>query len=61
LRVGYNLITWLNPVRPGDQIAPVNLAEVAPGAPPFTGKPSVPFREDFFWAQGVNAGVELRW
>jgi Putative beta barrel porin-7 (BBP7) len=60
-RVGYSLLTWLNPVRPGDQIAPVNLAEVAPGAPPFTGQPSVPFREDFFWAQGVNAGLEFRW
>jgi hypothetical protein len=60
-RIGYNLITWLNPVRPGDQIAPVNLAEVAPGAPPFTGTPSVPFREDFFWAQGINAGLEFWW
>jgi hypothetical protein len=61
VRVGYSLLTWLNPVRPGDQIAPINLAQVAPGAPPFTGTPSVPFREDFFWAQGVNAGLELRW
>jgi hypothetical protein len=60
-RVGYSLITWLNPVRPGDQVAPVNPAEVAPGAPQFTGKPSVPFREDFFWAQGVNVGLEFRW
>jgi hypothetical protein len=61
IRVGYSILTWLNPVRPGDQIAPVNLAQVAPGAPPFTGKPSVPFREDSFWAQGGNVGLELRW
>jgi Putative beta barrel porin-7 (BBP7) len=61
VRVGYSLLTWLNPVRPGDQIGPINLAEVAPGAPAFTGQPSVPFREEFFWAQGVNAGLELRW
>jgi hypothetical protein len=61
IRVGYTLLTWLNPVRPGDQITPINLSEVAPGAPPFTGRASVPFREDFFWAQGVNAGLEFRW
>jgi hypothetical protein len=61
VRVGYTLLTWLNPVRPGDQIGPVDLAQVAPGAPPFSGKPSVPFREDFFWAQGLNAGLEFRW
>jgi hypothetical protein len=60
-RIGYTLLTWLNPVRPGDQIAPINLAQVAPGAPAFAGKPSVPFREDFFWAQGLNLGLELRW
>jgi hypothetical protein len=60
-RIGYSLLTWLNPVRPGDQITPINLAQVAPGAAPFTGQPSVPFREDFFWAQGVNAGLEFRW
>ena len=60
-RVGYTFLSWLNPVRPGDQIAPIDLAQVAPGAPPFTGKPSVPFREDFFWAQGVNVGLEFRW
>jgi hypothetical protein len=61
VRVGYSLLTWLNPVRPGDQITPINLAQVAPGAPPFAGQPSVPFREDFFWAQGANAGLEFRW
>jgi hypothetical protein len=60
-RVGYSLLTWLNPVRPGDQVAPINLAQVAPGAPPFTGKPLVPFREDAFWAQGLNLGLEFRW
>jgi hypothetical protein len=60
-RVGYSILTWLNPVRPGDQITPINLAQVAPGAPAFTGKPSVPFREDSFWAQGGNVGLEFRW
>jgi hypothetical protein len=60
-RVGYSLLTWLNPVRPGDQIAAINLGQVAPGAAAFAGQPSVPFREDFFWAQGLNAGLEFRW
>jgi hypothetical protein len=61
VRVGYSLLTWLNPVRPGDQIAPIDLSQVAHATPTFTGQPSVPFREDFFWAQGVNAGIEFRW
>jgi hypothetical protein len=61
VRVGYTLLTWLNPVRPGDQITPINLAQVTPGAAPFAAHPFVPFREDFFWAQGANAGLEFRW
>lgn len=60
-RVGYTLLTWLNPVRPGDQIGPLNLGQVAAGGPTGPAKPTVPFREDFFWAQGLNVGLELRW
>jgi hypothetical protein len=47
LRAGYSLLTWDGPVRPGDQVVPL---------PP---RPN--FKEDFFWAHGFNAGVELRW
>src|SRR5204862_7789997 len=53
-RVGYTLLTWRNPVRPGDQIEPLNLTGTGPA-------PTIPFRSDFFWAQGLNLGIELRW
>jgi hypothetical protein len=57
LFVGYTLLMWNNPLRAGDQVdAVVNLNQ--PTGPP---RPSIPFREDFFWAQGLNVGAELRW
>lgn len=58
---GYTLLTWNNPVRPGDQIEPVNLSQVAPGGLVGVPKPTIPFRADVFWAQGINAGLEFRW
>jgi hypothetical protein len=60
-RVGYTLVTWNNPVRPGDQIEPLNLSQVSPGGLVGPLKPTIPFRTDFFWAQGLNFGVEFRW
>lgn len=45
--VGYTFLYWTNPIRAGDQ---VDLA----------GKATL-FKEDPFWAQGMNAGVELDW
>jgi hypothetical protein len=59
--IGYTLVTWNNPVRPGDQIEPLNLSQVSPGGLVGPLKPAIPFRTDFFWAQGLNFGVELRW
>lgn len=62
LRAGYTALTWLNPVRPGDQIDALNLAQIGEaeaGGP--LNKPGIPWRTDFFWAQGLNLGVELRW
>jgi len=61
LHVGYSLIMWNNPVRPGEQIQPVNLTQVAPGGLTGPALPGVPFKEDFFWAHGGHAGLELRW
>jgi hypothetical protein len=60
LHGGYSLITWNNPVRPGDQIDAINLNQVA--TPP-TGpaRPAIPFRTSFFWAQGANVGLDLHW
>jgi hypothetical protein len=59
--VGYTLTSWNNPVRPGDQIEPVNLTQVAPGGLVGALKPTIPFRTDIFWAQGLNVGVDFRW
>ena len=60
LRTGYSFMTWNNPVRPGDQIVPVNATQVGSGLMG-SAHPTVPFREDFFWAQGAHVGLELRW
>jgi Putative beta barrel porin-7 (BBP7) len=59
LRAGYSLLTWNNPVRPGDQIQPIDLSQIGFDGP--TPKASVPFRTDFFWAQGLNFGLLTRW
>lgn|GEM_PF-3359801 len=59
-RIGYSLLTWNNPVRPGDQIEPLDLSQLNPEAPPGQ-SPAMKFRSDFFWAQGLNFGVEARW
>jgi hypothetical protein len=61
IHAGYSLITWQNPVRPGDQIEPVNLTQVRPGGLTGPAQPTLPWREDLFWAHGVNVGIECRW
>lgn len=61
-RIGYSLLTWNNPVRPGDQIAPIDLSQTnAEAPPPQSAAPKMLFRSDFFWAQGLNFGIEARW
>jgi hypothetical protein len=54
LRAGYTLLTWSSPVRPGDQIAPLN--RTAAGA-----APAIPFRTDLFLVQGLNLGIDWKW
>ncbi len=60
-RLGYSLLTWLNPVRPGDQIDALNLSQIGEAEGGGSQKPAIPWRADFFWAQGLNMGMELRW
>jgi hypothetical protein len=54
---GYTFLLWDSPLRSGDQIDPV-VNKIA-GTPP--ARPAIPFKEDLFWAQGLNAGVEFSW
>jgi hypothetical protein len=58
--VGYTLLMWDSPIRSGDQVDTVVPTQFSG---PLLGpaRPGVPFREDFFWAQGVNIGLEFRW
>ncbi len=51
---GYTFLLWASPVRSGDQVELV--VNTNPAAPP-----SVPFKSDLFWAQGLNAGVAFSW
>ena len=66
--VGYDFLYWSSVVRPGDQIDPnLNVNQIPnflpPGqpAPAAPNRPLVPFRTTDFWAQGFNAGLELRY
>jgi hypothetical protein len=52
LYVGYTFLLWDSPMRSGDQIDLVVNGST---------RPTIPFREDLFWAQGLNFGVELMW
>ena len=56
VRAGYTLITWSNPVRPGDQIEAINRNQ--PAGPM---APTIPFRTDLFWVQGLNLGMDWKW
>jgi hypothetical protein len=59
LLVGYTFLYWADPLRAGDQIdTVVNRVQTTHPTPAV---PVVPFKGDVLWAQGVNAGVELRW
>jgi len=62
LFVGYTLLMWDSPIRSGDQVdTVVNPTQFSGGSLVGPARPGVPFREDFFWAQGVNVGLEFRW
>jgi hypothetical protein len=59
--LGYTLFLWNSPIRSGDQIDTVINASQIAGPLVGPARPSVPFKEDLFWAQGVNAGFDVRW
>jgi hypothetical protein len=72
LFAGYNFLFWSNVVRPGEQIDPVlnprlipNFCKLQPSqCPPNNvtlARPMFQFRETSFWAQGLTAGVELKY
>jgi hypothetical protein len=62
LFAGYTFLSWANPIRASDQLdLAVNPVQLTTGQPAAPLRPAIPFKEDFFWAQGVNAGLELRW
>jgi hypothetical protein len=52
---GYTFLLWDGPIRAGDQIDLVVNANAAPGSI----RPA--FREDVFWAQGLNFGLRFSW
>lgn len=64
--LGYTFIYWSNVVRPGDQIDRVvdttNIPNFRNGdLPTGQARPSVPFKQSDFWAQGFNGGLEFLW
>lgn len=54
---GYTFLLWDGVLRSGDQIDPV--VNTNAGAAP--ARPSIPFKDDVFWAQGLNVGLTLSW
>jgi hypothetical protein len=53
---GYTFLWWANALRAGDQIDLV--VNRSPNGP---ARPALPYHTDDFWAQGLNAGLELTW
>jgi hypothetical protein len=63
---GYDFLYWSSVVRPGDQIDQVlDLNRVPNSGGPYPPanqvRPVVPFQVSSYWAQGVNAGVLIRY
>jgi hypothetical protein len=64
--VGYTFLYWSDVVRPGDQIdRAINLSQLpstsGPGMLVGPARPAVQFKDNDFWAQGVNFGLEFRY
>ena len=68
--VGYDFLFISNVVRPGNQIDPYVNTNLLPGfsggkvLPPTPGgpyRPAFQMNRTDFWAQGVTAGVQVRW
>jgi hypothetical protein len=58
---GYTFLYWAHALRASDQIDLSVNPTLATAAPQGPARPAIPFRSDSFWAQGLNAGVELSW
>jgi hypothetical protein len=69
---GYNFLFWSDVVRPGDQIDLVLNKKLIPNIFGFTpaaaraanlgpARPTFQFRDTSFWAQGMTAGLELKY
>ncbi len=63
-RVGYTFLYCSNVIRPGDQIDPVLNTNLVPissryGTPGGPERPTVFLKENGFWAQGLNFGLEV--
>jgi hypothetical protein len=56
LLAGYTMLLWDGPLRSGDQIDTV--VNTHPGTSPAQ---PISFKEDLFWAQGVNAALAFSW
>jgi hypothetical protein len=54
---GYTFLLWDSPLRSGDQVDPV--VNLRRGTGP--ARPAIPFKEDLFWAQGLDAGLAFSW
>lgn len=59
---GYTFMYWSNVWRAGDQIdLTINTTQVANGPLVGAPRPQFPSKDTDFWAQGVSAGLELRY
>ncbi|HLJ94542.1 MAG TPA: BBP7 family outer membrane beta-barrel protein, partial [Gemmataceae bacterium] len=67
LTAGYQFMFWSKVLRPADQIDRVIDVTQIPNfpitgiAPTGQARPSVPFHETQFWAQGVNVALQIVW
>jgi hypothetical protein len=66
LHVGYSFLYINDVVRPGNQLTPAVNSILVPTSPNFGGlggpaQPAPQFRQDSFWAHGINAGVIFRY
>ena len=61
MHLGYSLLVWTNPVRPGDQITPINLSQVSPGGLVGPLEPLIPWKTDLLLVHGANVGLEFHW
>lgn len=62
VQLGYSFMAWTNVLRAGDQVdLVVNTDQI--NGPNYTGpaRPTIPWAESTFWAQGFSVGFEFSW